>query len=47
MESAFEFLKAQFALSQNGVSQSWLFWVIVLIIYTLKCKLLPADKKVK
>jgi len=40
-----EFLQAQFAVSQNGVSQSWLFWVVVLAIYALKVKLTPKKAK--
>jgi hypothetical protein len=34
--SLITFLKAQFMFSATGVSQSWLFWVIVLMLWGLK-----------
>lgn len=39
-----QFLKAQFAISAQGVSQSWLFWAVVFAIYAVKAKLSSTPK---
>lgn len=38
------FVTTQFAFSQAGVSQSWLFWTVVLGCLLLKVTLLKAKK---
>jgi hypothetical protein len=46
MENTIEFLQSQFAVSQNGISQSWLFWAVISLFYALKIKLTSRNKKI-
>lgn len=39
LASFWNFITTQFRFSQDGMSQSWLFWVIILGVVLLKYKL--------
>ena len=36
LSSLWDFITLQFRFSQDGVSQSWLFWVVILVGVVLK-----------
>ena len=37
ISSIWDFVTTQFRFSQEGMSQSWLFWTVVLGVVVMKC----------